>query len=223
MIGTKLNLRPSYFDLARQVLTVLDEQLGLGARHLPVIGVGGESGSGKSVMAACLMVELGNRGQRAMLLAQDDYFWLPPRDNHAKRLKDFGNVGPQEIRMERLAADIEAFRDQTVVEDAPLVDYAANQIHTHVLDFREADILLVEGTYVLEMDGLDLRIFMSRTFRDTRPQRHARLRDANDLDPAMETILEIEHTMIKPHSARADVVIGHDYTVSTQGFSSSAF
>lgn len=219
MIGADLPLKPPHFVLARQVIDALDAHFGLMGRTRVVVGIGGESGSGKSVTAACMALELEKRGLRVALIHQDDYFLLPPKSNHAARLDDLSRVGPSEIDVARLAQDVAAFRQAERVLDAPLVDYAANTISDQVLDFSQTGVLLVEGTYVLGLDQLarpgtlDLRVFLDHTYRETRAQRHARLRDANDLDPVIEEILAIEHAHVRDLSAAPDVLIKRDYTL----------
>ena len=217
MIGVDLTIEPYHRDLGRRLCTVLVEMFGLAELVRPVIGVGGESGSGKSITATCLGYALEEQGRRPVLLHLDDYFRLPPRETHKARVRDLANVGPREVRMDRLAADVAAFRRGEIVTDAPLVDYAGNCIGTHSLDFTENDVLIVEGTYALALPDLDLRVFMARTYAETRAQRHARRRDAHDLDPFIEEVLAIEHGIVRLHAAEADVLIDRDYRVSFSG------
>ncbi len=223
MIGAHLPLKPPHFALARQVIDVLGTHFDLFGRARCVVGIGGESGSGKSVTAACMALELEKRGLRVALIHQDDYFHLPPRTNHAARIADLSHVGPPEVDVSRLAHDVQSFRDAACVTDAPLVDYAANTISNQTLDFSGTDVLLVEGTYVLglnrlaQTNALDLRVFLAHTFDETRAQRHARLRDATDLDPIIEEILSIEHAYVRDLSASPDVRIRRDYTLDVPG------
>ena len=46
-----------------------------------MIGVAGESGSGKSVTATALVAALDAAGVRTAIIHQDDYFLRPPRTN----------------------------------------------------------------------------------------------------------------------------------------------
>ena len=64
------------------------------------VTVAGESGSGKSEIAHCIAEVLEGEGKRALVLGQDDYFKLPPKSNHNRRLEGIDWVGPGEVRLD---------------------------------------------------------------------------------------------------------------------------
>jgi uridine kinase len=72
-------------------------------------------------------------------------------------------------------------------------------------DFAPLKVLIVEGTYVLMLDDLDVRVFLEATHEDTHERRMARNRDI--YEPIVDTILGIEHRLIAPQGARADWLI----------------
>ena len=74
---SRTEVRPEYGELARELARLVVER-GLTGRARRVVGVAGESGSGKSVTASSLARELGAMGHAALVLHQDDYFVLPP-------------------------------------------------------------------------------------------------------------------------------------------------
>src|SRR5512140_1755187 len=59
-----------------------------------VITVAGESGSGKSETGMAIADELEKLGIKSVVLGQDDYFYLPPKSNSAKRHEDSDWLGP---------------------------------------------------------------------------------------------------------------------------------
>ena len=67
-------------------------------------------------------------------------------------------------------------------------------------------MLVVEGTYVLGLENLDVRIFLEATYADTLARRRARARDADT--PFVEKVLAIEHEAIGRQSALAAQVVG---------------
>lgn len=211
MIGERLELRPEYRALAREIAALLVADWDLHPRSRTVIGIAGESGSGKSVTAAGLAAELEEQGFRAGVLHQDNYFLLPPRTNHLNRCRDLANVGPHEVNLALMGAHITAFRSGRDVEDAPRVDYAANRFDPQRLPLASLRVLVVEGTYVLGLPGLDVRIFLEATHADTQERRLARNRDANE--PIIDQILDIEHRIIAAQADRADLVIDRDFRV----------
>ena len=173
-----------------------------------VIGVAGESGSGKSTAAAQLAELLNARGIPSAFINQDNYFIRPPRTNHAFRLQDLANVGPHEVQLALISEHIEAFRAGGHVT-APAVNYPENRFDTVTRDFAGLQVLIVEGTYVLMLAGLDVGVFLEATHRDTHERRMARNRDI--WEPIIDTILDIEHRLIAPQADRAQWLIDREF------------
>lgn len=207
---SRTEVRPEYAELARALASEIVRRA-LTARARTVVGVAGESGSGKSVTASSLARELGALGHQAHVLHQDDYFFLPPHENHRARERDIGHVGPGEVNLALLQAHVAAFRAGAEGVDAPAVEYAADRFDTRRVDFAGIEMLVVEGTYVLGLGGLDLRIFLEATYADTRDLRHARARDVDS--PFVERVLAIEHELIAQQAARADLVIDRRFAI----------
>ena len=203
-------VRPEYADLARALAREI-VQRELTARVRTVVGVAGESGSGKSVTASSLARELAALGHGARVLHQDDYFFLPPHENHRARERDIGHVGPGEVNLSLMQSHVAAFRAGAEGLDAPAVDYVADRFDTRHVDLAGVAVLVVEGTYVLGLDNLDCRIFLEATYADTRDRRRARARDVDS--PFVEQVLAIEHEIIARQAARADLVIDRQFAI----------
>jgi uridine kinase len=197
--------------LAGALASLLVADFGLATRGRTVIGIAGESGSGKSVTATALAAALDAVGFRAGLIHQDDYFVRPPRTNHEHRLRDLGSVGPQEVDLALVAAHVAAFRGARDDVPAPRVDYPGNQFLTHRLDFAPLAVLVVEGTYVLQLADLDVRIFLDATHHDTRARRRLRNRDIDA--PVIETILDLEHAIIARQASVADILVDREFAI----------
>lgn len=208
--GERLVLEPRHLALARSLADLLDPQLALAGGPRPVIAVAGESGSGKSITATALAEVLHERGRRVVVLHQDDYFIRPPRANHEHRCVDLGSVGPQEVNLALLAAHVADFR---AGRDAmgPRVDYASDSFHARELPFANADVLVVEGTYVLQLADTDIRIFLEATHEDTAERRRLRNRDVDA--PIVDQVLAIEHALIAPQAERAHVLIDANFAI----------
>ena len=179
-----------------------------------IVTIAGESGSGKSETAEALANELKRRGRTALVLQQDDYFEYPPKTNATRRREDISRVGPQEIRLDLLSAHLERIRAGAHAIDAPLVDYEGDRIDRQTIDLYGTDVLIVEGTYTSLLEPVDLRVFIDRTYEETRAARVARAREVqNDV---LERVLRIEHRIVSSHKERADVLIASNYTVTEQ-------
>ncbi|MBD3379779.1 MAG: hypothetical protein GF408_04885 [Candidatus Omnitrophica bacterium] len=172
----------------------------------------GESGAGKSVIASELQKFLEGSGFRTFLLQQDDYFKHPPLTNYRLRREDLSRVGTSEVDLELLQSHLDKFlsgSQETIAK--PLVDFQENRIEKEDLDLSAWDVFLFEGTYVALLNGLDLRICIERTYRETLQSRLLRGRDS--IDRFDERILEVEHGIISSHREMADVMIDRDYSV----------
>jgi uridine kinase len=207
---SRTETRPEYEPLALSIVAHLIDR-GLHGRVRTVIGVAGESGSGKSVTAAGLARALGDAGQPAIVLHQDDYFILPPRANHAARELDIGRVGRGEVNLALLQSHVAAFRAGRDGVDGPLLDYAGDRFETRRIAFSGIGVLVVEGTYVLGLDDLDTRIFLEATYADTSDRRRARARDVDS--PFVERVLAIEHEIIARQVASADLLLDAHFAV----------
>ena len=201
-------------DLARTLCAMLLADHALFERGRAVIAVAGESGSGKSMTAVDLARALDAAGVPAGVLHQDDYFKLPPRTNHENRCLDLANVGPHEVDLARLHSHIIAFREARDSVIAPVVDYPANAFRTRLVDFSPLAALVVEGTYVLRLDDVDVRIFLDATSDDTRERRRVRNRDIDA--PIVDQVLAIEHTLVAPQASLAQIVIDKEFRIRSR-------
>lgn len=212
MDANRLAEAPEYRATARAILShVRDGVLARPDQRL-TIGIAGETGSGKTVTAVAIAQELRARGWEVVVLHQDDYFRLPPRQNHEQRRRTLAHVGPREVDMQRLQQHVAAFRAGRSNVPAPQVDYAADQFRETLLDFSRAGVLLVEGTYVLQLDDLDIRVFLSASYEDTRADRARRARDIDE--PFVEDVLRIEHDIVQRQVTTAHIVVDREFTVT---------
>jgi len=175
------------------------------------ITVAGESGSGKSETGQALADALGERGVRAVVLQQDDYYVLPPRFNDAARRANFAWVGTTEVRIDLLDAHLAAAQngEDTIVK--PLVIYADNRIDEENLSLAGAQVVIAEGVYTSLCEHVDCRVFIDRNRLETMEHRMRRGRE--EFDPFIEEVLTKEHEIISQHRSRADVIITREYDV----------
>jgi uridine kinase len=215
MHGDRIVIEAHHRSAAEGIDRWLSEHGRPGAERL-VVTVAGESGSGKSETAAALAECLAARGHHPYVFQQDDYFRLPPKSNDRRRREGIDWVGPGEVRIDRLNADLDAFRAGAVDHAKPLVRYAEDRIDEERVDLSVHDVAIAEGTYTSLLDA-DVRVFIDRDWQQTRAHREKRRRDASELDPFIDRVLEIEHAIISAHKARADLVIDTDYAVNPAG------
>jgi uridine kinase len=173
--------------------------------------VAGESGSGKSETGQALAEALGERGIRAVVLQQDDYYVLPPKSNDAARRANFCWVGTTEVRLDLLDSHLEAAQAGASSIVKPLVIYDEDRIDEETVSLEGADVVIAEGVYTSLCEHVDRRVFIDRNRLETMQHRMKRGREA--FDPFIEQVLTREHEIISQHRARADVIITRDYDV----------
>ena len=203
MIGDKLLIAEYHRAGAAQALAVIRPLLGQGTLTVAVCG---ESGSGQSETAHCIAETLENEGLEVLVLGLDDYFVLPPRSNHERRQEDISWVGLGEVKLDLLDSQLGRLKQRDGEPfSKPLVYYDENRVGEETVAGGPFDVVIAEGTYTASLENVDVRVFIDRTYRQTKKSRLARGRDP---DVAfLEQVLEIEHGIICQYRTRADVII----------------
>jgi len=209
-IVEELNIKSEYFLLAKELLFRMQSTDVLTLPKL-TIAVGGESGSGKSTSAYCLREELSTQGISSTILHMDSYFKLPPKDNHKRRTESLDFVGPQEVDLEKINNHISSFKNNEVEIQIPVVNYFDNNFTYRTIQLDSVDVLIIEGVYSFLLENLDLKIFLEKTYKHTLQNRLKRTRENHE--PLIETILEIEHNIVKSLRSHADYIIAKDYSL----------
>jgi len=212
MKGDILKIKPHHTAAARAVYDLIRDDLKRAPGRF-VVAVGGESGSGKSETAAELARLAAEDGVPALVLQQDDYFVLPPKTNHRRRLEDFEWVGPGEVRLALLDEHLGLARDPAVTSlEKPLSLFEEDELTAEVASLAGVKLVVAEGTYTPSLTNADRRVFIGRDYRATREARAERGRDV--LDDFTERVLAREHEFISRLKERADIVINPDYSVT---------
>jgi uridine kinase len=180
--------------------------------------VGGESGCGKSEISLAIANELKKIGIKAIILGQDDYYFLPPKLNSDKRRENSDWLGPDiEVNLDLLESNlIEAIRGKSEIIK-PLVDYNTNTIEMQVVSLKGIKVIIAEGTYTSLIKNIDTKIFITRDWHLTLEDRIKRSRGNEVRDPFTENILAIEHKIIAGHKHLADLIVNDDYEVINVG------
>lgn len=210
MIGDIVQIKPHHLPPARRILHHIGDSIAAD-EEVYTITVGGESGSGKSTISLAIRQLLEEEGHSTFIFHIDDYFKLPPEDNHNRRVQDISHVGPDEVDLSLLQRHIERVKSGVSELKKPLVHYRENRIRQVIVDVEDVDVIIAEGTYATLLEGIDCKIFMLRNYRETYEDRIKRGRDT--VDSFSEKVLEIEHRILQDHIEMADLLIDKNYEV----------
>ena len=210
MKGDKLIIQEEHVKAARHIRNVLCPQI-IKALNKFIITIAGESGSGKSEIAAVLSELLSEKGLKSITLEQDDYFVYPPKTNAKMRRKDTGHVGLSEVNLGLLDQNLQDIMEGKSEIEKPLVIFDEDRIVTETVRLEGIKVVIVEGTYTSILKNVHRRIFIDRTYVDTREIRKRRAREKQD--EFLEKILEVEHKIISSHQPQADIIVTNNYEV----------
>ncbi len=211
MIGDKIKLSERNISLAQNLLQgMLAHQL-VDDFKGKCISIGGESGCGKTTLSHAFMsVLLDSYELQPFIFHLDDYFKLPPLDNHTERVRNISRVGMEEVDMDALDQHILQIKQKQIeFIHKPLMDYHNNERKFEKIITEHIDVVIVEGTYVTTLEHSDIRLFIDMDYQKTLPWRQERNR-GNELGEFIEKVLEIEHLIIKEHKSMADCIISYE-------------
>jgi uridine kinase len=205
MIGDKL-LITDYHRKAGEMVYDMIEPLLQKIDKTFLVSVAGESGCGKSKTAFVLSEHCEKAGYKTVILAQDDYFKLPPHSNAKKREESIAWVGMGEVQLDLLDEHMEIIRSGKMDKlIKPCVVFKEDRFIDEEIDIENVKVAIAEGTYTTSLKSVDFRAFINRVYTQTKKARIARGRDK--MSDFVERVLEIEHQIIKRHKELAQVVI----------------
>jgi len=204
MEGDVLIINNYHRKAAKQVVAILMDEINKSFGKF-FMTVAGESGAGKSEIAASIAAELEKAGKRSYVFQQDDYFVYPPKTNAEKRKEDIGWVGMQEVKLFLLDDEMNTIRSGETIIEKPLVIFDEDRITTEEVDLSQYEVFIAEGTYTTALQNVDARVFIDRNIKDTKKARAKRAREKQD--EFLEQILTIEHRIISAQKKEADIII----------------
>ena len=208
MKGDILIIDDNHRKAATQVVSFILEEIE-NSENKYVITVAGESGAGKSEIAASIAEKLEEYKIKSFVFGQDDYFVFPPKTNANRREKDISWVGMQEVKLDLLDQNLEAVLKGFTSLTKPLVDFDDDKIGEESVNLKDYKVLIAEGTYTTTLKNANCKVFIDRNKMDTIESRKKRAREKQD--EFLDNILTIEHEIISKHKALADIVISKEF------------
>ena len=208
MRGDILIINENHRKAARQVVDIIFYKI-KSKNGKFVISVAGESGAGKSEIAASIAEVLTGKNISSFIFQQDDYFVYPPKTNAKMRIKDIRHVGMSEVKLDLIDEELKTILGGNNKIEKPLVIFEEDRIDKETVNLENVKVIIVEGTYTTTLQNIDQRIFIDRDLNDTRESRKKRNREKQD--EFLEVILLIENKIISPQKSFADIIITKDH------------
>lgn len=177
-----------------------------------IIGISGESGSGKSELAHVIAKGLRKHGIFCKPLHIDNYYRILPLERTEWRKSNGIEkvVGYGEYDWDTINRNIEEFR-QGKVSTGPCVDLVTEQVDQLTTDYSTVDMLVVDGLYAIKTEGVDLSIFIELTYHETKKAQVVRGKEPQN--EYRMAVLEQEHKMVQALRPKADLFITKEYEV----------
>ena len=177
------------------------------------ISVSGESGCGKTTLSLSLKRELEKVGFKVLILHQDDYFKLPPKQNHEARIHNFEQIGLEEVRLDMLNEHVSNIKNgDTAYLKIPKMDWILDDEKIISLPISDINVIIIEGTYTALLNKVDQRIFINTNYALTKQNRVSRNRET--VTDFIEKVLAKESKIISQHSKLADIVVNQQFEIN---------
>lgn len=180
-----------------------------------IIAISGESGSGKSELSHVVARKLKNNGIRAKVLHSDDYYKvLPLKRTPWRKEHGISSIGLEEYDWEKINRTIEDFKAGKTSE-MPCIDLVTDQVDTLITDFKDVEMLVLDGLYAMKSDGIDLRVFIELTYHETKKAQVARGKEPQN-EFRMQ-VLQREHEVVQSLKPMAHLLVTKEYQVEPNG------
>lgn len=176
------------------------------------IAISGESGSGKTELAHVISKGLRKHGIFAKPMHTDNYYKTLPLERTEWRTKNGVEnvVGYDEYDWDTIYRNIDEFK-RGVSSTSPCVDLVTEQVDKLTTDYKDIDMLIIDGLYAIKTDNIDLRIFIDLTYHETKKAQVVRGKEPQN--QFRMSVLEQEHKMVSKLKSLANVIIDKAYEV----------
>lgn len=177
-----------------------------------IIAVSGESESGKSEVSYVLGRMLRKKGIHTKILNMDSFYKIPPLERRAWRQKHgVESIGYSEYDWKTIERVIKDFKAGNTSE-MPYSDVISNQIDRLITDFKDIELLIINGLYSIMVNKADLKIFIELSYKETTNQQLKK--DIEEVDEWRMKELEREHEVIESIRGEANYFVDLDTSMN---------
>ena len=214
MLGDILLINDMHKEAAKSIFTYIEKDLKTKEeRYRYIVGISGESGSGKSELAHSLGKLLKENHIRVKVIHTDNYYKIQPLLREEwRRNKGFDKIGIEEYDWIKIRKTIRDFKEEQECM-IPCIDLIPEQVDKLITDFSKIDLLIIDGLYAINPPDVDIRVFIDLTYHETKINQIIRLKEA--LSDFRLAILEKEHQAVSSLKPKADLIVNKSYQVVT--------
>jgi uridine kinase len=182
-----------------------------------IVAISGESGSGKTELAHVIAKALRKEKVFAKPLHTDNFYNTHPLLRREWRINNGiqNVVGYSEYRWDAIDAVLAGFKKGEVVQ-MPCVDLVTEQVDQLTTDFKNIDMLILDGLYAIKAKDVDVRVFIDLTYLQTKEKHTTDSRGKEVMDEVRWEILGREHDQVKELKKLANLIVTADYNVVEQ-------
>jgi len=208
MLGDVLLITEKHQKAGEQII----EKIVADRKPKMIIGISGESGSGKSELAHVIAKGMRKHGIFAKPLHIDNYYRILPllRTEWRKENGIENVVGYGEYDWDTIYRNIQEFKEGKL-STGPCVDLVTEQVDQLTTDYSTVDMLIVDGLYAIKTEGVDLSVFIELTYHETKKAQVVRGKEPQN--EYRMAVLEKEHQMVQALKPKANVLINMEYEV----------
>ncbi|MFW5803914.1 MAG: uridine kinase family protein [bacterium] len=174
-----------------------------------IVAISGESGSGKSELSHSLSKFFKEDGIRVKILHTDNYYKIPPMLRAEWRnTKGLHTVGLSEYNWDLIDENIDDFKNGRKAK-MPCIDIIPEQVDQLITDFDSIQMLVIDGLYAINVNQVDLKIFIELTYHETKMAQITRMKEP--MNPYRKEVLEREHQSVNSLKHLADYYIDKNY------------
>ncbi len=208
MLGDVLLITEKHKKAAKKIFEIILKE----KKEKYIVAISGESGSGKTELAHVLAKMLRKEGIMAKLIHIDNYYKIHPlkRTEWRKKHGIQNAVGLNEYDWDTIYKNIDDFKNSRK-STMPCIDLVTEQIDSLTTDFAGIDMLIIDGLYAINTEGIDLGVFIELTYHETKKAQVVRGKEPQN-EYRMQ-VLEREHQVVQSLKQRADLLITKEYEV----------
>lgn len=182
-------------------------------RYRYVVGISGESGSGKSELSHSLGKLLKDDNIRVKVIHTDNYYKVQPLLREEwRRNKGFDKIGLDEYDWVKIRKTIRDYKEEQECV-LPCIDLIPEQVDKLFTDFSKIDLLIIDGLYAIDAPDIDMRVFIDLTYQETKINQIIRMKEK--MNDFRLKILEREHQAVQSLKPKADLIVNKSYEVVT--------